>query len=174
MCELLTSLASQASGQYLHPNPAQPEAWITSETPADAAPRQGHAPVARGVMLSLVEDLVARELPLLHAELHAAGMPSGLPAARWLDTCWLNFLTWRSLVTATLLPLMLGADFVIFQCVAAMRHVSAMQHAASPSATLSLRMLLPLEHFDLLAELPYMLELRRRHGERCQAAMSML
>ena len=34
-----------------------------------------------------------------------------------------------------------------------------------------LRLLLPLETFDVLASVPYALELRRRYGKRCDEAM---
>jgi hypothetical protein len=165
---LLTALGTHRAGPYIRY--IDGEAASAADVPHDAPPAAAHGP--RGVLLGLVEEVLAAELPLLHADLLAAGVPTALPAARWLDTSWLNFVPWPSLVCAALLPLLLGAEWAVYLCVAAMRHVGAAHAAHAAPAALALRMLLPLEGFDALALVPYMLELRRRHGARCQAALA--
>ena len=168
---LLAALRDKhAAGPYLRLEPSAFEAWVPLP-PTAAADGSGHAPSARGTLLALVEEIVAVELPEMHAAMQACGLPTALPAARWLSTSWLNFLEWRSLTCANLLPLLLGADCHVYLCVAAMRHVGKSQRAGAPSAALHLSMLLPLEGFDALAEMPYILDLRQRHGARCRAAL---
>ena len=169
-CIILAALGSHAAGPYLHPSPTSLEAWLASAAPS-AAPLPQQAPTALGVLVGLVEEIVAIELPTLHNALTKAGMPAGLPAARWLVTGWLNVLAWRSLVAATLLPLLAGPDMSVYLCVAALHHVWSTQPAAAPPSTLTLRLMLPLETFDVLASVPYACELRGRHGKLCEQAM---
>ena len=63
-------------------------------------------------------------------------------------------------------------DALAYLCVAAMRHVEATQPPEQPACSLHVRLMLPLEGWDVAADVPYLLELKRRHGARCVAAMA--
>ena len=124
------------------------------------------------VLVGLAEEIVAVELPELHAALMRAALPPSLPIARWLHVHWLNVVRWRSLLAATLLPLLLGADWHAYLCVGAMRAVwPAIQRCAHPSEV-HLLLLQPLETYEVLSTTPFLLELRERHAERCLAALA--
>jgi hypothetical protein len=197
---VLTALASHAAAPYLYPSREQsrelsrelsPEhasaaarggadaSWSDPRLP-QAFPQAFHSgadrrlPSWRGmdVLVGLAEEIVAVELPELHAALVRAALPPSLPMARWLHVHWLNVVRWRSLLAATLLPLLLGADWHAYLCVGAMRAVwPAVQRCAHPSEV-HLLVLQPVETYEVLSATPYLLELRERHAERCLAALA--
>ena len=86
--------------------------------------------------------------------------------------CLPHQVRWRSLLAATLLPLLWGADWHAYLCVGAMRAVwPAVQRCAHPSEV-HLLLLQPVETYEVLSATPYLLELRERHAERCLAALA--
>ena len=100
----------------------------------------------------------------MHAALQRAGVPPSLPMARWLAVEWINVLRWPSLLAALVLPLLLGAEWRVYLCVAAMRSLTAAARHVGHPAELLVLTLQPLEYFDVLAAMPFMLELRHRHA----------
>ena len=132
-----------------------------------ASPPRGEA------VLRFVEDLIARELPDLDAALQRAALPAALPVARWLSAGWVNFLPWNALVCATLVPLLLGIDMQAYLAIAALKHVAdEAACACAHPAELHMALMLPLEGFDPVAAIPDMLDMQRRHRERCLAALA--
>jgi hypothetical protein len=181
---VLTALASHAAAPYLYPSREQSREQSPELSPehaaavarggADASWSDPRLPSWRGmdVLVGLAEEIVAVELPELHAALVRAALPPSLPMARWLHVHWLNVVRWRSLLAATLLPLLLGADWHAYLCVGAMRAVwPAVQRCAHPSEV-HLLLLQPVETYEVLSATPYLLELRERHAERCLAALA--
>ena len=142
-------------------------AWGSRTLPSDAA---SLSPMQTAV-LGLVETLVALELPQLASAMRRAGLPIALPAARWLHAGWLGVLRWEARSAALLLPWLLGVDFQAYLCVAALRRAAPplLGGACAHPAELQLHLLLhhPLDGFDVLAALPFMLGLRERHGTMC-------
>lgn len=124
-------------------------------------------------VLHLAEEIIATELPLLHAALRHAALPAALPMARWLRQSWLNVLPFASLRLALLLPLFFGADFAVYLCVAAMQHVQpAVSRRAHTGDALLFLLDQPLQRFDVAAAIPYMLDLRERWRGRCLSEMA--
>jgi len=76
------------------------------------------------LLLSLVDEIVSAELPLVFAALRLAGASAALVSARWLNQRWINVLPWRQLCEAFALPLLAGAEFQIYLCVAAWRYLA--------------------------------------------------
>ena len=151
--ELLDRLRGHAAASYLLPR-------LTEGQPSHGS-----------TLIRLVERLVALELPQLHQAAQRAALPVALAAARWLDASWLNFVRWRSLTAALVLPLLLGADVQVYLCVAALRHAEAAALGAHP-AEVHLHLLMPLDGFDVIGAVPLILDLRERHGAACQAALA--
>ena len=124
-------------------------------------------------VLHLAEEMISTELPLLHAALRHAALPAALPMARWLRQSWLNVLPFTSLRLALLLPLLFGADFVVYLCVAALQHVQpAVARRAHTGDALLFLLDQPLQRFDVAAAIPYMLDLRERWRGRCLREMA--
>ena len=118
---------------------------------------------------------MTEEMPQCASAMRRVGMPVALPATRWLHAGWLNVLRWDALTAALLLPWLLGADFEVYLCVAAMRYVAPalVGGGCAHPTELHLHMLLhPLDGFDPLEAMPFMLGLRDRHGEACQALLA--
>ncbi|KAL1495318.1 hypothetical protein AB1Y20_017175 [Prymnesium parvum] len=122
----------------------------------------GASPVWR-VLNSAVEQVVEAELPCMAALMRRAAVPAALPAARWLSSCWVNFLPWRAALDAVALPLLLGADFQVYLCVAALRGLTRAAVACAHSADLAILLHQPLLRFRPRAELPYLLALRDQY-----------
>ena len=112
------------------------------------------------------------ELPLVHAALRRTGVPLALPLLRWLSQSWLNVLRWEDVCAATLLPLLLGADYLSYICFAAVSHAAPALHERADSGDLLVYMLQePLAEFGVADALPLMQQMRRRWRPRCIAAM---
>tara|TARA_B100000513_G_scaffold194429_1_gene123203 strand:- start:1786 stop:2682 length:897 start_codon:yes stop_codon:yes gene_type:complete len=123
-------------------------------------------------LLVQVESLVAKELPALFTAMRIAGVSITLPAARWLQQCWLNVLPWEALVEALLLPLLHGADFQVYLCVAVFQHIEADVLARCHSGDL-LPFLLgyPIRGFKPAMVLPFLVRLCERHRERVMRSL---
>ena len=122
--------------------------------------------------IPLVEEMVEAELPLVHAALRRTGVPLALPLLRWLSQSWLNVLRWEDVCAATLLPLLLGADYLSYICFAAVSHAAPALHERADSGDLLVYMLQePLAEFGVADALPLMQQMRRRWRPRCIAAM---
>ena len=115
--------------------------------------------------------MVEAELPLVHAALRRTGVPLALPLLRWLSQSWLNVLRWEDVCAATLLPLLLGADYLSYICFAAVSHAAPALHERADSGDLLVYMLQePLAEFGVADALPLMRQMRAARP-RCIAAM---
>ena len=162
--EVLRALAVHAIGPYV-----LPPQYCGG---AGGGSRFGLCDSPQGALLiSLAEELIFIELPEMHAALRRAGLSAGVPIARWLSVHWLNVLPWRSLLCAQAVPLLLGCDWQVYLCVAAIRSLQDAVCRCTHRSSVLILVLQPLDSFDVLAAVPYMFQLRERHGAQLIRAL---
>ena len=89
----------------------------------------------------------------------------------WLQS-WLNVLPWDSMLAALLIPMCFGADFQVYLCLAALRHIEREILERSHShALLAFLLHYPLEGFEPVDALEHMFELRGRWHSKCMASL---
>ncbi|CAB1113240.1 unnamed protein product [Ectocarpus sp. CCAP 1310/34] len=139
--------------------------------PAAADPSRGDPPLL--LLISLVEELLEEELPLMSAALRGSGWAAAPLAARWVRQCMLSIVDWPGVVAFLALSLLRGHDYQVYFVVALFRAAQpCVMEAASKG--LDLTGLLgrgeALEAFNLEESLSFMEALERRHRGRCIAA----
>ena len=153
----LASLASHPMSAYLWPR--RGDIW-----------RVRPAPLER--LLQLIDDILPHELPRVHAALRGAAVAATAPVSRWLHQSWLNVLPWDSMLAALLIPMCFGADFQVYLCLAALRHIEREILERSHShALLAFLLHYPLEGFEPVDALEHMFELRGRWHSKCMASL---
>ncbi|CBN75840.1 conserved unknown protein [Ectocarpus siliculosus] len=139
--------------------------------PTAADPSRGDPPLL--LLMSLVEELLEEELPLMSVALRGSGWAAAPLAARWVRQCMLSVVDWPGVVAFLALSLLRGHDYQVYFVVALFRAAQpSVMEAASKG--LDLTGLLgrgeALEAFNLEESLSFMEALERRHRGRCIAA----
>ncbi|CAM9244333.1 unnamed protein product [Ectocarpus fasciculatus] len=139
--------------------------------PTAAGPSRGDPPLL--LLMSLVEELLEEELPLMSAALRRSGWAAAPLSARWIRQCMLSVVDWPGVVAYLALSLLRGHDYQVYFVVALFRAAQpSVMEAASKG--LDLMGLLGrgegLEAFSLEDSLSFMEGLERRHRGRCIAA----
>lgn len=79
--------------------------------PAAADPSRGDPPLL--LLMSLVEELLEEELPLMSAALRGSGWAAAPLAARWVRQCMLSVVDWPGVVAFLALSLLRGHDYQV-------------------------------------------------------------
>ncbi|XP_070203121.1 protein broad-minded-like isoform X1 [Littorina saxatilis] len=111
-----------------------------------------------------VELILQIEEPITLSAFKMSGFTPAQICVHWLKQCWWNYLDWANIVQYLALVMVMGVDYQVYVCVAAIRHLRQLivQHHQTQDLVVFLKEE-PIRGFQVAEQLPYLKDLEKRH-----------
>ncbi|KAK7505391.1 hypothetical protein BaRGS_00003553 [Batillaria attramentaria] len=111
-----------------------------------------------------VELILQVELPLIPSAFKMSGYTPAQICVHWLKQCFWNYLDWGDIVLYLCVVMVMGVDYQVYLCVAALRHLQELilQRHQTQDLVVFLKEE-PLRGFHVAGQLEYMKELEKRY-----------
>ncbi|XP_029705480.1 protein broad-minded-like isoform X2 [Takifugu rubripes] len=119
-----------------------------------------------------VEMLLKAEVPLVHSAFRVSGFTPSQMCLHWLAQCFWNYLDWTEVCHYLCCCVLMGADYQVYTCVAAFKHLQPqiLQHTQRQELQLFLKED-PIRGFRVCDYLQFMMELERSYRSVVLTAM---